>query len=53
MNNEHFLNKQELDAKDYTKVYGGGDFLIDEFDHYTILPVGPLKPKKPEIEATI
>lgn len=53
MNNEHFLNKQELDATDYTKVYGGGGLLIDEFDHYTILPVGPLKPKKPEIEATI
>jgi hypothetical protein len=53
MNNEHFLNKQELDAKDYTKVYGGGGFLIDEFDQYTILPVGPLKPKKPKIEATI
>ena len=53
MNNEHFLNKQELDAKDYTKVYGGESFLVMELGHYNILPVGPLKPKKPDIKVVV
>ena len=53
MNNEHFLNKQEIDAEDYTKVYGGGSFIPEEFDNFTILPVGPVKPKKPDIKISI
>lgn len=49
MNSEQILNNQELQPKDYTKVYGGvSDLQFEETDRYSISPVEPLKPKKPD-----
>tara|TARA_A200000113_G_scaffold152289_1_gene137213 strand:- start:1071 stop:1229 length:159 start_codon:yes stop_codon:yes gene_type:complete len=49
MNTEQKTNIQEVAKEDYTKVYGGINFLPLE-DFYTILPIGPIKPKKPEVD---
>ena len=50
MNIERETNMQELPEANYTKVYAGTNApnLLTEF--YKILPIGPLKPKKPEVK---
>ena len=50
MNIEQKTNMQELAEAEYTKVYAGTNApnLLTEF--YKILPIGPLKPKKPEVK---
>ena len=53
MNIEQNSNMQELTEEEYTKVYGGESFLVMELGHYNILPVGPLKPKKPDIKVVV
>lgn len=50
MNNEDFLNSQELNNQDYSNVCGGGTVEMLALSSYTILPVGPLRPKKPDSE---
>ena len=49
MNTEQKTNIQELTNEEYTKVYGG-TYILALVDLYTILPIGPIKPKKPEID---
>lgn len=54
MNNEQFLNNQELQLEDHTKVYGGSnDIQFEETDRFFISPVEPLKPKKPNQNSEI
>lgn len=49
MNTEQKTNIQELANEEYTKVYGGANNLpLDDF--FTILPIGPIKPKKPDVD---
>ncbi|WP_167390614.1 hypothetical protein [Alteromonas gracilis] len=49
MNTEQKKNIQVLTEEEYTKVYGG-TYILALVDLYTILPIGPIKPKKPEID---
>ena len=49
MNTEQKKNIQVLTEEEYTKVYGGTYILALE-DFFTILPIGPIKPKKPETD---
>ena len=48
MNIEQKTNMQELTEEDYTKVYAGIDTPLLNGDCYLILPIGPIKPKKPD-----
>ena len=48
MNIEQKTNMQELADEEYTKVYGGAISSVFSKDFYVILPIGPIKPKKPE-----
>ena len=50
MNIGQKTNMQELTEEEYTKVYGGEGILEPADDLYFILPVGPFKPKKPDIK---
>ncbi|CAA0308377.1 conserved hypothetical protein [Alteromonas alvinellae] len=49
MNIEQKTNMQELADEEYTKVYGGAISSVFSKDFYVILPIGPIKPKKPEV----
>ena len=49
MNIEQKTNMQELADEEYTKVYGGAISSAFSKDFYVILPIGPIKPKKPEV----
>lgn len=52
MNIEQNSNMQELKPEEYTKVYGAGNGqLMKEDVLYGILPVGPIKPKKPSFSS--
>lgn len=49
MNIEQKTNIQELTEEDYTKVYAGTGLPLSDEELYFILPVGPIKPKKPDV----
>ena len=49
MSIEQNMNMQELREEEYTKVYGGAISSAFSKDFYVILPIGPIKPKKPEV----
>jgi|TARA_Y100000296_G_scaffold12705_1_gene14729 hypothetical protein len=51
MNIEQKTNMQELTEDDYTKVYAGITTPLLDEDHYLILPIGPIKPKKPDVNS--
>ena len=50
MNIEQKTNMQELAEEDYTKVYAGINVPLLDGDYYFILPIGPIKPKKPDVD---
>lgn len=50
MNIEQKINMQELTQQDYTKVYAGTSSPLLKEDFYLILPIGPIKPKKPDVD---
>jgi hypothetical protein len=50
MNIEQKSIMQELNEEDYTKVYGGISADAVCPDYLSILPVGPIRPKKPETD---
>lgn len=49
MNIEQKTNMQELTEKDYTKVYAGISSPLVDKNFYYPMPVGPIKPKKPDV----
>ncbi|MEC7132770.1 MAG: hypothetical protein VXW99_04945 [Pseudomonadota bacterium] len=51
MNIEQKTNMQELTEAEYTKVYAGTNAPTLEIDFYVILPIGPIKPKKPDVNS--
>ncbi len=51
MNIEQKTNMQELAEAEYTKVYAGTNASTLEIDFYVILPIGPIKPKKPDVNS--
>jgi DNA integrity scanning protein DisA with diadenylate cyclase activity len=50
MNIEQKTNMQELTEEDYTKVYAGINVPLLDEGYYFILPIGPIKPKKPDVD---
>ncbi|WP_162889821.1 hypothetical protein [Alteromonas sp. BL110] len=50
MNIEQKTNMQELEEEDYTKVYAGINVPLLDEGYYFILPIGPIKPKKPDVD---
>mgnify|MGYP000238489581 CR=1 FL=1 len=51
MSIEQNMNMQELREEEYTKVYAGTNAPTLEIDFYVILPIGPIKPKKPDVNS--